>query len=178
MQASEVISRLEELDWRNASFIRTDDLVRQEAVYSGSEGWWRHARLHTTTAGVQTFLVPLRELCRKFDGYESGLEGKLLFSLKLPRPLQSVGGEEGKTSATSMQMALGRSNAADVMRLARGFNPWSSWLKGVPRDKLSLLPQIRSCAEVKDITPNLRSRCIKRDVADTILELYHLNTKS
>ena len=163
-----------ELDWRNASFIRTDDLLRQEAVFSGKEGWWRHARLHTTTAGIQTFLVPLRELCRKFDGHESGRKKELHFALQLPRTLQSVGREAVETSATSM--ALDRSNAADVMRLAHGHSPWSSWLRGVPRHKLSFLPQVRSCTEVKDITPNLRSSCTKRDVTNTILELYHLNT--
>ena len=55
-----------ELDWRGGSHGRIDMLVRQEQIYlDGAED----AKVMRTRQSLQSIYVPLRELCRKFDGY-------------------------------------------------------------------------------------------------------------
>jgi hypothetical protein len=57
------------IDWCGRRLSRIDDIVRQSQIYV--KGSSRKAMVHTTDFGIQTMLVPLRELCRKFDGYDT-----------------------------------------------------------------------------------------------------------
>ena len=89
LDAVQVFSReylnfaLVELPWRTAIMTRIDNLIRQVAVY-GNRSAHRTAH-YSTESGLQSFYVPLRELCRKFDGYgQAGVSNVSVPRLVLP----------------------------------------------------------------------------------------------
>jgi hypothetical protein len=51
-----------DLDWRGKRYARIDTLLRQRSIWGQSEG--------NTDLELQNIYVPLRELCRKFFGYD------------------------------------------------------------------------------------------------------------
>mgnify|MGYP007078107477 CR=1 FL=1 len=59
------------IDWCGHHHYRIDDFVRQSQIYVRGSRKSSGAKVHTTDFGIQTMLVPLRELCRKFDGYDT-----------------------------------------------------------------------------------------------------------
>jgi hypothetical protein len=65
-----------ELDWQCRKFIKIDDLLTQKQIVGRTCG------LYSTTDSIQTIYVPLRELCRHFEGYEHvGMDG---YELSIP----------------------------------------------------------------------------------------------
>ena len=72
------------LDWKGRSFKRVDMLIRQRQIYDTREiGPKAHlAWLMPTSESLQSFYVPLRELCRKFDAYM-----EMSINVNVTRPL-------------------------------------------------------------------------------------------
>ena len=58
------------LDWHNKTIERIDNLVRDESVYGMRASM---AHLFRAPEPMARLYVPLRELCRKFDGYPGAL---------------------------------------------------------------------------------------------------------
>jgi len=70
-----------ELDWKGNSFNRIDGLVIMPNLTCSS---WTHG-VYRPTEPWQTIYVPLREFCRKFNGYEfQNIDSRLFPRLKLP----------------------------------------------------------------------------------------------
>ena len=71
------------LDWKG-SYRRVDMLIRQRQIYDTKEigPKAKLAKLFATDRSLQSFYVPLRELCRKFDAYM-----EMTIDVRVTRPL-------------------------------------------------------------------------------------------
>ena len=61
---------LDELDWKGKTFKRIDMMLRQPAIYDRPLMKASLAQLRVVKESLQTTYFPMRELARKFDGYE------------------------------------------------------------------------------------------------------------
>lgn len=106
-----------ELDWGGREFERTDDFVRHNRIYQGAAVC--KALLYTTNHSVQSFYVPMRELCRKFDGYDPGGSHTIT-----PAPLVLPPSKDSPLLLTPSSMD------ADILNAAHAVNSASRWLEG------------------------------------------------
>ena len=81
-----------ELDWKGTSFNRIDGLMIQPNLTCAQ---WTHG-LYRPTESLQTIYVPLREFCRKFNGYAwQNIDLHLFPPLKLPPDENIIDYSEG-----------------------------------------------------------------------------------
>ena len=105
-----------ELDWRNKSVLRIDHLVLQKQVMGGFAS--RASVVSAVDRSLQTMYVPLRELCRKFDGYAHIWSGAIPESyvppLTLPLVASNMTPPVGASSSEKMQSSRRESRGVDV----------------------------------------------------------------
>jgi hypothetical protein len=112
-----------EVDWRGRSIKRMDSLVWGSGIYGSRRG----ALVHTKEHHLHAFYVPLRELCRKFDGYAAGqqISSRLVPPLRLPP--EPPFAPRTSASIAAIMGATGRSYWST--RVANNFTLPPTWLE-------------------------------------------------
>ena len=114
---------LAELDWKGKTFKRIDMMIRQRAIYDRPLMKADLAQLLVTDESLQTTYFPLRELCRKFDGYE---EMRIRHDVAPPLTLPPEDNYFSMEPADLIRMM--KTPGETIWSLANGFELPAAWV--------------------------------------------------